>query len=620
MRFSGNFYYESIRPLAGSAGERYKRYNGGHAFSLPPKYMLRLTVILLIVLGLVMGAPWRGVRGSAAQGPSREQIAVTVAPPTLLADGSPHSVVYVQLVADNGIPRLAAQETEVFLVSSKPLVAQVPDLVRIPAGKSYTVADLTTTSASGKATITAVTMGGASATADVTTMSTVDATLPLHLALFASPGILLAGGQPPGVLSIVLLGTNGRSLSAPENLSVVLISSNPAAARVAAGVTIRKGTHFATAEVEPLAAGSAALSALSPGFVSDFAEIHVLEPGEQPEALVLYLTPPVLRSDGATPTGALIQAVDTKRKPVPFPCVSVHLASSSPATVEVAPLAEVNCSSSAQYAVAELTAKLPGTATVTASATGLRPAAANLAVQGLQPTQLKAYLAPEKTLGIEPTPGFIVIQVLDENGIPFSSHSGIPVRLLRSGQTTQSEPVIPAGQSFVALGLEGQQLAGQAEVWVVNPTLASARLQVTPLTLPIGAQVLASKKPLFPGDQMLIQVRAQAAGAPLRQARLNWTVTNGTLSDATVETDENGEGHVVFMAGNPGDGSVVVTVSKPGYDEAKAQTQVAVVARLQPSGRPRLFGVSVLYLFIAILAGLVAYLAYKFLPRLRRRT
>jgi hypothetical protein len=517
------------------------------------------------------------------------------------------------------VPRLAAQETEVALVSSNPLVARIPESVRIPAARSYAVTTLTTGSVAGQATITATTRGGALATADVTVVSAVDAAGPLRLVLFASPADLLAGGQPPGVLSVVLLGTDGRPAPATEELSVIVTSSNPAVAQVPERVTVLKGAHFAQAGVQPLAAGSAVLSALYPGYVSEFIEVHVSESGEEPEALALYLAPPVLRFPESNPQGAIVQAMDSARRPVPFPCVPVHLASSSPLTVVVASPVEVSCGASLQYVVAEVSAKLPGEAAVSASASGLRPASANVTVQGQVPAQLKVYLAPEQALAVEAAPGFVVVQVVDERGLPVSSHGGMPIRLIRDGEVLQRGMAVPAGESYAAAPLEQLAAGGQAEVWLVNPALASAHVSITLLTLPTSAALTAASGPLFPGQQVGIQLRALSGGEPLPQARLTWTVTNGRLRDAAPETDERGEAAAVFSAGSPGDGLVAVTMSKDGYDEATARLQITVVAPPEPIGPPDLFGVPVLYLLLAIPLVVLAYLAYKLLPGWRRR-
>ena len=307
----------------------------------------------------------------------------------------------------------------------------------------------------GKAVITAVASGHALTTVEVETVSSLGAEPPLRLALYASPAKMLPQSQPYGRLSLVLLGSNGRLVSAAESLELVLSSSDPDVVRVAPRVTIPKGFYFVTTDLEPLAVGSATLSAVRSGFISDFIEVHVVEPGERAEALVLYLSPPILRSSIESHMGVIVQAVDDSGNPVPFPCAQVHLASSSPLSVKVSPVVDLTCGQDVQYVMGALnTGNLPGTAIINAVATGLRPDTGLLKVQGPASSQLKAYLAPEGLLEAEAIPGFIVVQALDAGGKPVISHGGIPVEVVGGSDTLQGELVIEEGQSYVTLRFE----------------------------------------------------------------------------------------------------------------------------------------------------------------------
>ena len=340
-----------------------------------------------------------------AEEPPQERLALTLAPPVLPADGSTQSVIYVQLIGPDGVPRLASQDTEISLISSDARVVSVPERIHISAGESYTIAPLTTTSVPGKAGITAVIPGRAPATAELETVNALGATPPFRLVLHAAPGNMLLGVQPPARLSIALLGAAGRLAPASESLEVELTSSDPDVVRLAERITIPKGAHFVTTDLEALAVGSATLTAVRSGFVSEFIVVRVVEPGEVAESLIVYLSPPTLRTGGGSYEGVIVQAVDKDNKPVIFPCTQVHLASSAPLSVEVAPLAEPECSPNTQYVTGTLnTGVLPGTATITAAATGLRPAAAVLDVQGQLPAQLRAYLAPGRLLAVEDLP------------------------------------------------------------------------------------------------------------------------------------------------------------------------------------------------------------------------
>ena len=70
-----------------------------------------------------------------------------------------------------------------------------------------------------------------------------------------------------------------------------------------------------------------------------------------------------------------------------------------------------------------------------------------------------------------------------------------------------------------------------------------------------------------------------------------------------------------------GDGLVEVTVSKLGYIETQAEATVAILSPIESSisEPPRLLGIPVLYLFLAVPALLLGYLGYVFLPAFRRK-
>ncbi|MEE9198674.1 MAG: hypothetical protein V3U26_02630 [Dehalococcoidia bacterium] len=578
-------------------------------------------ILFLVALTFALHAWWVVPSDVRAQENSTDRLSLTIAPSVLLADSADKPVIYVQLMGSDGVPKLAARDIEASLISSDARAVRVPEQVIIPAGHSYTMASLTTTSVPGNAMVTAVGSGLDSVSAAVETVNALGATPPFRLELYASPGNTLRGGRPPGKLSIVLLGANGRPASASEDMEVLLSSSNPDVVRIQDRVTISKGAHFATTDLVSLAVGSATLSSVSSGFVSRFIQVNVVEPGEEAEALALYLSPPVLRSGTGSLPGVIVQAIDDEGKPVLFPCTQVDLASSFPLSVEVSQVAEFSCDGEAQYVTGTLTpGNLPGTPIITAAATGLRPATANLAVHGQVPAELRAYLAPTGLLEVEATPGFLVIQVLDESGVPVISQDDIPIMLIGGEGILPDEVVIPGGRSFVRLALGDLPSGKETQLFLVNPSLSSTQLTVKSHALPIAVEVRAPETPLLPGDRKEVLVLVQSGGSPLAQAGLIWTVTGGTLSDATPVTDGNGEGRAVFVAVEPGDGMVQVAVTKAGYQEASTQADIAVVAASETgSSSPKLFGIPVWILFVILFLALLGYLGYRFYPTIKRR-
>ena len=226
---------------------------------------------------------------------STEGIALSIVPSILTADELTHTVVYIQLVRRDRTPRLAARDVDVSLVSSHPLVAKVPQTVRISEGESYAVATLTTTSTPGKATITAISDDGLTSAAEVETNSPSGAARPFRLELHAAPSTMLPGGRPNGRLSVMLVASDGGLLAAPETIAVLLTSSNPDSVGVRERVTIPKGEHSVTTDMTASNVGAAVIAALSPGFESSFIQVHVVRPGRTADLLKLELSPPIMR-------------------------------------------------------------------------------------------------------------------------------------------------------------------------------------------------------------------------------------------------------------------------------------------------------------------------------------
>ena len=459
-------------------------------------------LFILIVLIASLSPGWGITPTAIAQDSPKGRLSLIIAPTVLPADETVHSVAYVQLQGADGTPILASQNTEISLGSSNRAVVTAPAVVNILSGRSYVSVPLTTSSVSGSATITAIAPELDPITATLTTFSPLGAEPPLRLALYASPVKMLPGSQPPGRLTVVLLGSNGRLAPSSKSLDVVLTSSNPTVVRPAGQITILKGSTFATINLEPGAVGIATISAASSGYISDFTQVQVVDPGQSAEALILHPSPPILPSGTGRIPGIVVQAVDAAGVPVYFPCTQVFLTSSSPQSVEIVSEPGSVCDQEVQYVEGLLdVGDLPGTATFSAQATGLRPGSAGLEVQGRVPFQLIAFMAPAKPMAAEVTPGNIIVQVQDASGAPVRLHGGIPVKIVGGGDVLQEELTIPHGRSYASIELQGAQSIQQIDISLVSPGLTSARLSGTLQLLPLTAEVVVSSVgPLFPGE------------------------------------------------------------------------------------------------------------------------
>ena len=555
------------------------------------------------------------VHPASADDGSIADLAVTVAPPVLSADGSSQPVLYVQALGDDSHPILVSSALEVALFSSNPSAVRVPGRVQIPPGSSYVIVPLTTTLTPGAATITAVGQGKSSTGVRVETVASGNLGVPVGVELHVAPPKLLSGAEPPAKLAVLLVDGEGQAVKAQETVDVLITSSNPDAVKPPSRMTVLKGEYFATADLEQGEPGEAILTAILPGYLSSPTQVTVAGAGGAAETLEMYILPDTLRSGGRARPMVVVQAVDLNGKPVPFPCTTVHLASSAPDVASIPPLLQVNCETGLQYVSVPLrTGSTPGTASLTAASTGLRPATASVSLRRQVPSQLNAFLGPGKLLGVEGAPGFLAVQVVDANGIPVTDHGGIAATLAGQGKTLEDVLVIPDGRSFVMMGLgESRE---PVEWWILGPGLLSTRVSATWADSATRIDVTLPDGPMYPGEEKEIQATVLSGGIPVAGADLNWTATRGSLRYATRTTDENGQATALLLAGEAGDGTITVSASKPGYVGAEWAAPVSVVAAGEKAPvAPTLGGLPVLYWFLALGALLVGYLV----ATLRRR-
>lgn len=577
---------------------------------IPARLGLPLMALIAAVLAL---QPWTAPASSAA-GYASAGLALTVVPPVLIADATVQRALYVQLTDGGGNPMLAVEDTVVSIVPSDSSIIAAPAEVVIRPGESYETVPLTTSSLPGNALITAVSQGRASASVEVTTVSAFDANVPVRLALHAAPMEMIEGRQFAGKLAVVLLDDEGRAVPADRPLEVVLTSSAPDVVRVPEQVVIRVGEHFAVTDLTSLGVGSASISATRSGSVSESLEVQVVRAGDEATALLLEVMPPTLTAGAGIHEGLLIWAVDDDGKPAPVPCTQIHMASSVPQTLDVAPVLDMECNGERPYVLTSVDVGFtPGEAELSAAATGLLRASSLETVQGRAPAQLKAYIAPAVPLRIDARPAIAVVEVLDDQNVPVTSHSGIPITLVGGGETLHDVLVIPPGRSFAALNLPRPVDTQEVNWWVTSPGLTAAPLSGSYVSLPVTVQLLATERPLFPGDEIEVRAVVRSQGRPLPDARLTWSSTQGTLHDASERTDESGTGLARYRAATPNDGNVRVTVDMVGFQSASANVATHVVAGTsKEDSETRILGMPVSYLFAIAASGLVLFFAYQF--------
>jgi hypothetical protein len=560
---------------------------------------------------------WVGDAGRAesADDSLKGRLALTVAPPVLPTDGASHPIIHVQLQTLDGSPMQAVSDVKVSLISSDSRIGKVPQSVEIQTGHSFAVASMSTTAMPGTVILTAVSADWEMATAEVTTLNSLRAARPYRVTLHASPPKMIVGATPPGLLSVVLQGANGIPVVTDRDLVVELEVSAPNVVGIAATTTIPANSYFATMSMAPVATGTAVLTAVSAGFVSEFMAVHVVEPGDVASSLAVYVSPPILRSGIEENSSLIVQAMDEREIPVDFPCQEVKLSSSYPSSANASSSLSMPCDTMQQFAATDLeVGTAPGTPTIVVAGTGLTPASTGVTVHGQTPAKLRLYTAPSKPLAVDMVPGYLVVQLVDHNDVPVTMHRGVDVSFQGVDVARSNEAYIPPGSSFTRVELiKPETSVPKAMLWSIGDDLATAQASIEIHSVSMNVLFDKDEGPAFVDQPRIVVVSVKSAGVPVGQAQLNWSADVGLITEADPYTNDRGEARATYIGQDVGDVKLSVEAIKEGFSVVTTEAEISVVqAPPSTSDQPALFGVPVSALFVLALIGIVGYAAMSF--------
>src|SRR5579875_1235245 len=166
-------------------------------------------------------------------------LSLSEVPPILPADGNTYPAIVVSLVGSGNKPAVLTNDTVVYLASSQQNVGTVPSSVVIPAGRSYVVANFTTTSIAG------------TTTASLQVKTATPSGYPTQLKVFPVPNSQLAQPLSAGGLVVEMVDNSGLPAKAVANTVVTLSSANTGIAFFPTStVTIPQGSFMAVSVYE----------------------------------------------------------------------------------------------------------------------------------------------------------------------------------------------------------------------------------------------------------------------------------------------------------------------------------------------------------------------------------
>jgi hypothetical protein len=478
--------------------------------------MSRGAAAVIFAAALLLLLSLQGAHASSPPAPA-VKLRLEPLPQVLPADGRTYPALIVELVDSSGNPVIATQDVVVYLSSSRADVGSVPPSTTIRLGSFYALVNFTTTTVVGSAPITASSPGLLSSTATISTAK--PSGYPSRIKVVASPEVLRPGMQ--GYVLIEVLDEAGSPAPSVSRLAVSLNTSNPSILQLPSSqLLLEEGRFLAVGTYQTgFVPGSALITAGASGFSPDTAQVTVL--GPTPFALSMAAQPPVMAAcrppiaPQACAGRLVITLTDLDGRPVKAPQdIQVTLVSSN-TSVALVP-ASVTIPKGEIYAAAQYqTTPQEGSATITASAMGLRSAITSVQTfsPSSRPVRLALYSAPEPLLADNRAYHSLLVALQDEQGRPAVANGTVEVHLTSSDTSIVSL----AGSASIASGYATSSvvdlmttfLPGTASITASAKDLLPSQLRVStfgPVASNIALRVVTSDLPANGGRYKALEV------------------------------------------------------------------------------------------------------------------
>lgn len=437
-------------------------------------------VALAAALILIQGSVQSRASAAAQAHTPAAFLSAVVVPSQLPAGGSGGAAIYVELVSAVGTASSLPAALPVDLSANDGGQLGLPPVVTIPAGQSAVRIPIHSPRAPGSIPVDLQSPGLPAVRVAVSAVKASGPGSGAQLQLTLSPAAFFTGSQGSAWTTVVLEDAEGAPTVTPAPLTVALVSSAPGALGVPATLTIPAGAFSATAPVRIGNPGGVSVTALASGFRSSTAKATVFGHGGAPALLRVTAMPGAILPGGKV--RLVVQAIDARNVPVPFPCGSLEMASSDPGVLAVPSTAVPTCTNGQQAVViVAQPGGAPGGTDITVAASGVASADVRITASGAAPAALGMTVAPPAVMFGQTHAGWLVLQPLAASGQPIEAVRAITVTLSGPRGLAPVTAVIPAGAVAVAVRL-GRLTAGSAAiVSATAPGLRAASVDLSAL-------------------------------------------------------------------------------------------------------------------------------------------
>ena len=586
----------------------------------------KLALVAVVILLALPTVAFSAAAVNAPPGPAAA-VVLTIIPPNLPADGGSYPAAVVSLVDANQNPTAALNAINVFLTSSQPNIASVPDSITIAPGNEYAIANVTTTATPGAALITAHAEGyGAPQDVDLTTST--PSGFPSKLVVYASPSEFLPRNDV-GVVRVEVVDEAGQPSKAISPIPVLLTSSNGTVAQMdQSSVTIPAGTIIASGTFHTADFGQAVIAAVSTGYSTGTASVVVDAPCSTncgAYKLSLKLVPGLLPADGRSYAALEVGLETLTGKPaVSTSDTIVQLASDTP---EVASISNLVAIPGEQISVLTniTTSALAGSANFTASAAGLVPDSIVLKTVIPAPSKLQAYVAPPSSaFSANGNYPILVVQLQDSNGNPARARQTTDLVVTSSNGSLVSSFVslsIPKGSDYIFSYLHTQGV-GLTVLKVSSQGLVSSAVSLISKPSPLSVSLVlssASNGIIFANQTGTFTFSVSFVGVPLQNVNVTWLASGGAIvSPPNGTTGAGGSTSTVFTPPTYGRYNVTANAFTPQTGPI-SRTLSIIVAQVPVKPSPSLLDQILGYWYYFVAAAVVVVIAAVYLLRMRRK-